>query len=113
MFLLKICLHLILVVIAAVGKQVLMIPNLITPNDDGKNDEFRIVEKDNLSKKMFPAQSYVEIYNRWGQRVFEANNYEGDWKAMDASDGMYYYYLKTGCGNEEFKGWVQILGNRN
>jgi hypothetical protein len=99
--------------IAAVGKQVLMIPNLITPNDDGKNDEFRIVEKDNLSKKMFPAQSYVEIYNRWGQRVFEANNYEGDWKAMDASDGMYYYYLKTGCGNEEFKGWVQILGNRN
>ncbi|WP_018342192.1 gliding motility-associated C-terminal domain-containing protein [Cytophaga aurantiaca] len=99
--------------ISAVGKQVLMIPNLITPNEDGKNDEFRIVEKDNFNKKMFPAQSYLEVYNRWGTRVFEANNYEGNWKADDTSDGMYYYYLKTGCGNEEYKGWVQILANRN
>ncbi|HSY60469.1 MAG TPA: gliding motility-associated C-terminal domain-containing protein, partial [Cytophaga sp.] len=99
--------------IAAIDKQILMIPNLITPNSDGKNDEFRIVEADNFNKKMFPAKSYVEVYNRWGARVFQADNYEGDWKADDTSDGMYFYYLKTGCGNEEFKGWVQILANRN
>ena len=99
--------------IDAVDKQVLMIPNLITPNGDDKNDEFRIVEKDNFHKKMFAAKSYLEVYNRWGARVFQADNYGGDWKASDATDGMYFYYLKTGCGNEEFKGWVQILANRN
>jgi len=99
--------------IPAVAKQNLLIPNLITPNHDGLNDVFEIVEVNNYNNKMFPTGSFVEIYNRWGNRVYEAKDYKSDWKADNTSDGMYYYYLKTGCGNEEHKGWLQILGNSN
>ncbi|WP_051313211.1 gliding motility-associated C-terminal domain-containing protein [Sporocytophaga myxococcoides] len=97
--------------IHAVHKQTLFIPNLITPNGDGKNDELRIVEANNYDNLMFPAGSFIEIYNRWGNRVYEAKNYDGTWKGNDTVDGMYYYYLKTGCGHDEYKGWLQILSN--
>jgi gliding motility-associated-like protein len=99
--------------IHAIDKQTLLIPNLITPNEDGKNDELKIVEVNNYDKKMFSANSYIEIYNRWGNRVYEANNYDGTWKADNTEDGVYYYYLKPGCGHEEYKGWLQILAKSN
>ncbi|MGN6645760.1 MAG: gliding motility-associated C-terminal domain-containing protein, partial [Cytophaga sp.] len=101
------------ILISALEKQKLLVPNLITPNKDGMNDEFKIVEVDNYNNKMFPSGSYVEVYNRWGTRVYQANNYDGTWKGENTEDGMYFYYVKTGCGGEEFKGWLQILGNVN
>ncbi len=101
------------ILISALEKQKLLVPNLITPNKDGMNDEFKIVEVDNYNNKMFPSGSYVEVYNRWGTRVYQANNYDGTWKGESTEDGMYFYYVKTGCGGEEFKGWLQILGNVN
>ena len=101
------------ILISALEKQRLLVPNLITPNKDGMNDEFKIVEVDNYNNKMFPSGSYVEVYNRWGTRVYQANNYDGTWKGENTEDGMYFYYVKTGCGGEEFKGWLQILGNVN
>ncbi|MFD0699633.1 gliding motility-associated C-terminal domain-containing protein [Myroides pelagicus] len=44
--------------------------NLVSPNGDGKNDYFVI---DNISR--YPNNT-VEIYNRWGTRVFETSNYD-------------------------------------
>jgi PKD repeat protein len=45
------------------------IPNVITPNGDRKNDTFVIGV----------PNSQVEIYNRWGKRVFLSENYIDDW----------------------------------
>ncbi|MHC5310861.1 gliding motility-associated C-terminal domain-containing protein [Myroides sp. LJL116] len=47
-----------------------VIYNLVTPNGDGKNDYFEI---ENLHK--FP-DNRVEIFNRWGVKVFETSNYD-------------------------------------
>lgn len=47
-----------------------VIYNLVSTNDDGKNDYFII---DNISK--FPNNT-VQIYNRWGIKVFETSNYD-------------------------------------
>ena len=47
-----------------------VIYNLVTPDGDGKNDYFII---DNINK--YPNNK-VEIYNRWGVKVFETNNYD-------------------------------------
>ncbi len=47
-----------------------VIYNLVTPNDDGKNDYFLI---DNIN--YFPNNK-VEIYNRWGVKVYETTNYD-------------------------------------
>lgn len=47
----------------------IVIYNAVSPNGDGYNDYFII---DNIER--FPNNT-VEIYNRWGVRVFETNNY--------------------------------------
>ncbi|MTG99393.1 gliding motility-associated C-terminal domain-containing protein [Myroides albus] len=46
-----------------------VIYNLVSANGDGKNDFFRI---DNIER--FPNNT-VEIFNRWGVRVYETTNY--------------------------------------
>ena len=97
----------------AVTSQELFIPNLITPNGDGKNDILFIEDQRFTPPLPLFSGAHIEIYNRWGSRVYEANNYENNWDAKGISDGMYYYYIKTPCGNKEYKSWLQILGNTN
>lgn len=72
----------------------LTIPNIITPNGDGYNDNFRIVG--------LPPQSAVSIFNRWGNLLYETSSYNNDWKAD--TDGAYYYILKTPDG-KDFSGF--------
>lgn len=48
----------------------LTIYNAVSPNGDNKNDYFKI---DGLTE--CSADNTVEIYNRWGVKVFETNNY--------------------------------------
>lgn len=99
--------------IISINHQKLTVPNLITPNGDNLNDVFKIREAANLNRAMLAENSVLKIYNSWGNEVFHADNYNNDWKAQGATDGMYYYYLKAGCGGEEHKSWLQILGNVN
>ncbi|MEI6817021.1 MAG: choice-of-anchor L domain-containing protein [Bacteroidota bacterium] len=68
------------------------VPNVFTPNGDGKNDKFVIINMDE-----FPNSKLV-IFNRWGLKVYENTNYRNDWTGGDAPDGTYYYilYLNTG-----------------
>ena len=67
---------------------VLTIPNIITPNGDGLNDFFRIINLENyISNK-------IAVYNRWGKKVFEQDNYQNDWSANGLSDGVYYFILQ-------------------
>lgn len=48
----------------------IVIYNLVTPNGDGKNDYFHI---ENINK--YPNNT-VEIYNRWGVKVYETKGYD-------------------------------------
>lgn len=48
----------------------IVIYNLVTPNGDGQNDYFLI---ENINR--FPNNK-VEIFNRWGTRVYETSNYD-------------------------------------
>ena len=58
------------------------------------------------------------IYNRWGKKVFETDDYEVHWNGKimndggDSAPGSYYYIIKgTGKRNQEFefKGAIQLL----
>jgi gliding motility-associated-like protein len=91
--------------------QDLNVPNLITPNEDGKNDYW--VLKDRVTQQDILPGSTFDLYNRWGDRVFTMDNYDNRFNAPHISDGVYYYYVKSGCGDKEYKGWLQILGNNN
>jgi len=67
----------------------LNIPNVITPNGDGKNDTFRI---DGL--EAYPEHSLL-IFNRWNNEVYNSNGYyRNNWSGEGLNDGTYYYLLK-------------------
>jgi len=68
--------------------------NVFTPGTDGKNDIFFIqIENYSLYE--------LNIYNRWGERVFSSNNPNYGWDGNEISsgrpmpDGTYFYILET------------------
>jgi len=81
---------------------VIFIPNLITPNGDGKNDS--LVIETNITDLS------LEICNRWGDKIFSDVQYKNEWKADTINDGVYFYYVanKNVCGIER-KGWIEVL----
>lgn len=83
----------------------LEIPNIFTPNGDGRNDKFDI-----LSVSRFPG-SYLKVFNRWGTLILDDTDYDGDWTANEVADGTYYYILglKSNSGVKEYAGYVTIL----
>jgi gliding motility-associated-like protein len=64
-----------------------IIPNIITPNGDGKNDIFKIEKLEHYPK------SSLKIYNRWGKKVYESDDYKNDWDGEGFADGVYFFIL--------------------
>jgi gliding motility-associated-like protein len=79
----------------------IFIPNLITPNNDFKNDLFIIM---GIPKGV----GDLSIYNRWGQLIYSEKKYQNDWSGENISDGIYYYYYEYPSCNT-YKGWIEIL----
>jgi gliding motility-associated-like protein len=76
------------------------VPNLITPNGDGKNDNFSI--------KGLPAPYGVRLYDRWGKSHFKADDYQNNWPG-DAKTASQIYYYHILINNElKCKGWLQV-----
>ncbi len=98
---------------AFVETQCLTIFNEFSPNNDGVNDTFNI---DCISR--FP-DNRLEIYNRWGNIVYEKDNYDNSWdgtsngRAVIYTEdklpvGTYYYILNLGDGSEPKAGWIYL-----
>jgi len=69
-----------------------LIPNVITPNGDGKNDQWRLDFID-----VFFPNAEIDIYNRWGQKIFHSNGYSNAWDGSYKGDplpvGAYFYII--------------------
>jgi gliding motility-associated-like protein len=76
------------------------IPNVITPNGDNQNDVFKVSSAGTASK--------MEIYNRWGRKVYEQANYQNNWGGDNQPAGVYYYLL-TDRNGVQTKGWVEVV----
>ncbi|MEN9399805.1 MAG: hypothetical protein RL632_906 [Bacteroidota bacterium] len=78
-------------------------PNVITANNDQINDllEFKYLE-------FYPNNSLV-ILNRWGNVVFEKVGYANDWDGDNLNAGTYFYTLIVNDGEQEYKGFIQIV----
>jgi gliding motility-associated-like protein len=81
----------------------------VSANGDGYNDYWIIDGVENMSNV------HVIIFNRWGNKVWEArdyNNLDISWKGMDENgnvlpDGTYYYIL-TSDNFEGTHGWIEL-----
>lgn len=88
---------------------------IFTPNGDTANETLVFEGLEQYEK------SYLEIYNRWGNLVYKANNYKNDWKGVSTGRvtikpknnlpvGTYFYLLQFGNSSlsKKQKGWVYI-----
>jgi gliding motility-associated-like protein len=91
------------------------LPNIFTPNSDGKNDVF--TPKQGAT---FIRRANLKVYNRWGNKVFESDDEPGlNWRGVDnngkaLSEGTYYYQVEVEFFGRTpdvrtFKGWVEIV----
>lgn len=72
------------------------IPNVFTPNNDGLNDYF--FPRSKLTKGL--SSFKMDIYNRWGQLIFEATSLEGEgWdgklNGVSQPEGVYVYNIEA------------------
>lgn len=72
----------------------ILLPNLITPNGDGKNDQLGFPGIGKYGTNTF------RVYNRWGDLVFQKVNYMsdeerfvGEYNGLPLPSGNYYYVL--------------------
>ncbi len=96
------------------------LPNVFTPDGDGKNDFF---------KPLIPYR-YVEsvntqIFNRWGTLVYESNDVNINWNGVDktsnkiCSEGVYFYVCKVshpslnGLEIKLYQGFVELFRNND
>ena len=84
-----------------------LVYNAMSPNDDGINDRFTIKGLE------FWPQHRISVFNRWGNLVFSAENYQNDWdgrwRGRRLPDGTYFYVLELGGDNGLVKGYLQIM----
>lgn len=71
----------------------LLIPSLITPNLDGRNDFFVIRGIESL------GTTGLDIFNRWGSNVYHSADYKNDWDGRDMegrplTDDTYFYVVR-------------------
>lgn len=86
--------------------------NLFSPNGDGINDTF-VIEGIEI------FENELKIYNRWGNIVFEATNYQNDWEGTSNAGrvirrdqrlpaGTYFYTLELKESGKSSAGWLYI-----
>ncbi|WP_423818377.1 gliding motility-associated C-terminal domain-containing protein [Salinimicrobium sp. TIG7-5_MAKvit] len=78
----------------------------MTPNGDGINDTWRVVNIENHSN------SLVIIYNRWGKEIFRQSAYQNDWDGTYNGDALpessYYFQIYLDGKNLDKDGWLYI-----
>ena len=81
--------------------------NTFTPNGDNINDKWVIPS---LSK--YPG-AMVDIYNRYGMKLFHSNGYgtpwDGTYNGQLVPLGVYYYVIKTAFNDQVFSGYVTVI----
>jgi gliding motility-associated-like protein len=74
-------------------------PAAFTPNNDGKNDLFRVTAADNY--KRFK----LLVCNRWGQVIFETSDinkgWDGKFKDVQLASDVYVYYLEIATASNK------------
>jgi gliding motility-associated-like protein len=93
-----------------------VLPNIFTPNQDGNNDYFQALLPINFIESI-----ELEIFNRWGTKVFESSDPYFKWDGTNyltnkkASSGVYYFHCNintirlSGIETIEFSSFIQLI----
>ena len=97
-----------------------VIPNTFSPNGDGKNEVFGPILKTqpqlSIAQQMNPYR--LEIYDRWGKKVFESSGtsryWDGSVNGHTSADGTYFYLMQyqlscLGTAKKDVSGTVRVF----
>lgn len=89
----------------------LFVPNAFSPNGDGNNDVFKVIQT-------CPIDKYkIMVFNRWGQLVFVSyrldTSWDGTYQGNAADVGTYFYRIEAEIGENvsEHKGSIRLNGD--
>ncbi len=73
------------------------VPNAFSPNGDGRNDQFSVLETCLIDKYQ------LQIFNRWGRLLFTAlsttDSWDGTYNGQPVESGVYYYRINARLAN--------------
>ncbi len=67
-----------------------MIYNFISPDNADVLNQYLTVDSEILG-------GHLNIFNRWGKKVFESQNYQNDWSGGDLTGGVYFFTFRGDC----------------
>lgn len=76
----------------SLSQEMRKLPNVFTPNGDGINDEFKLIDSKAQCANLFS----ITVFNRWGQKVYENNRVSFSWDGGKSPDGVYFYIIEAG-----------------
>ncbi|MBL0044825.1 MAG: PKD domain-containing protein [Flavobacteriales bacterium] len=79
-----------------------IVPNVFSPNGDGQNDALE------FTNAQYFDNNHLQVYNRWGNLLYENRNYRNNWRPNDVSEGTYYFIFAMQDGRE-WTGHVTLL----
>jgi gliding motility-associated-like protein len=83
------------------------VPNVFTPNGDGKNDCFEV----SALTYVIPCVQ-LTIYDRWGLKMYDNEHgacWDGKYNGKEVPDGTYFYLVKLGTTSHEAHGALTLL----
>lgn len=96
-------------------ESIISLPNTFTPNGDGANDMFWPISKGGINVDR------MLIFNRWGEKIFEANDipvndpgkgWDGTYKGRALTPDVFVYIIETRCITGErivIKGDISLI----
>jgi hypothetical protein len=87
--------------LAPVQVQEPLVPNVFTPNGDNQNDFF--------APRLGGCQPRLQVFTRWGQKVYESPAYFNNWDGRGQAPGIYYFLITPTDGRAPIKGWVELI----
>ncbi len=93
--------------IYAIDQPLIDFPTAFSPNGDGLNDYFTANLFGNISI------DYFQIYNRWGEKVYEhsslSKGWDGSYQSQPAANGLYTYTLRYSYLGRIFKKSGEVM----
>lgn len=91
-------------------------PDVLTPNQDGLNNGWRpfLISNPEQDITNIFSSYHLQVFDRWGARVFETTDQHEWWTPSSDMEGVYYYTLEmeSNCGrgaNIAKDGYIHLL----